>query len=302
MTSRVHRCSPVSCGCSGRAAFHGLPLAWVHRILVGMLRTRALDPRSLLVLSLLPVACGDDGETGLTGIGCGAGTVLVGDACVPAGGSSGGGSSDGGGGSSSDADAGSSGDGGGSSGGGSSGGGSSGGGADSSSGGAPTEIDLADVIIHDNPPDVASWPITTTITQLDFRDDGVHVVFDKQDGDGRWPDIVPPGWDGPLQYTLGLVEFIDGQWHASAAMQYWYGLEAQGGNVALDNQVAVNWYYDARWGEMAGYQPATGETIGVFVIAGNVRGVLDGSQSPVLERSDVVVVPMPGVEGASHSF
>ena len=47
---------------------------------------------------------------------------------------------------------------------------------------------------------------------------------------------------------------------------------------------------------------ATGETIGVFVIAGNVRGVLDGSQSPVLERSDVVVVPMPGVEGASHSF
>ncbi len=160
----------------------------------------------------------------------------------------------------------------------------------------------AEAIIQDNPPDVASWPVTTTITQLDYRDDGVHVVFSKQDGPDRWPDIVPPGWDGPLQYTLGLVELIDGQWHASAAMQYWYGLEAQGGNVALDDQIAVNWYYDGRWGEMAGYQPAQGETIGVFVVAGNVRGVLDGSQSPVQERSNVVVVPMPGVEGASHSF
>lgn len=302
MTARVRRCSPASWRCSAKAPFRALPLSRVHSILVGMLRLPTFAPRTLLVLSLLPVACGDDGDTGLTGVGCGAGTVLVGNACVPADGSDGGSSSAGAG--SSGDGAGSSSDGGaGSSGGGSTGAGeSSDGGADSSSGGAPVEIDLADVIIHDNPADVANWPITTTITQLDFRDDGVHVVFDKQDGDGRWPDIVPPGWDGPLQYTLGLVERIDGQWHASAAMQYWYGLEAQGGNVALDNQVAVNWYYDGRWGEMAGYQPATGETIGVFVVAGNVRGVLDGSQSPVLERSNVVVVPMPGVEGASHSF
>lgn len=172
----------------------------------------------------------------------------------------------------------------------------------SSTGAAPTMIDLYDVIIHDNPENVADWPITTMITSLEFREGGAYVEFSKKDGDGRWPDIVPPGWDGPLQYTLGLVELIDGQWHGSAAMQYWYGLDVQGGNVALDNQVAVNWYYDGRWGEMAGYQPALGETIGVFIVAGNVRGVLDGSQSPVQERSDVVVVPMPGVDGAVHDF
>jgi hypothetical protein len=128
------------------------------------------------------------------------------------------------------------------------------------------------------------------------------VVFDKQDGDGRWPDVTPPGWDGPLQYTMGLAEKIDGKWHASAAIQFWYGLESSGGNVALDNQIAVNWYYDGRWGELMGRQPATGETVGLFVVAGNLRGVTDGSQSPVMERSDVVLVPFPDVGGATHSF
>lgn len=170
--------------------------------------------------------------------------------------------------------------------------------------GAPpvTAIDLHDAILHDNPANVADWPITTTITRLEFREGGAYVEFSKKDGDGRWPDIVPPGWEGPLQYTLGLVERIDGQWHGSAAMQYWYGLDVQGGNVAVDDQIAVNWYYDGRWGEMAGYQPALGETVGVFIVAGNTRGVLDGSQSPVQERSDVVVVPFPGPEGAVHDF
>ncbi|MBK8718565.1 MAG: hypothetical protein KBB21_29635 [Nannocystaceae bacterium] len=181
----------------------------------------------------------------------------------------------------------------------------------SSSGGGPsvTAIDLHDVVLHDNPPELADWPITTTLTRVEFRVDGgtdgnggVFVEFDKKDGDGRWPDIVPPGWDGPLYYTLGLVENIGGQWHASAAMQYWYGLDVNGGNVGADGQVAMNWYYDARWGEMAGHQPAQGESIGVFIVAGNLRGVLDGSQSPVQERSDVVVVPFPGPEGATHAF
>lgn len=170
--------------------------------------------------------------------------------------------------------------------------------------GGPGELDLQLVTLHDNPPNLVNWPVTTTLTRVDFTADGVHVEFDKLDGPERWPDIIPPMWDGPLQYTLGMAECIDGQWHASAAMQYWYGLYAQGGNVALDDQVAINWYYDARWGELAGRQPATGETIGIFVVAGNARGVFEDTplQSPVMERSNVVLVPMPDVNGASHSF
>lgn len=166
------------------------------------------------------------------------------------------------------------------------------------------EIDLHDAIIYDNPP-IADWPVTTSLTKIEFTGDGVHVEFDKLEGPDRWPDIVPPGWDGPLQYTLGMAECIDGQWHASAAIQFWYGLQASGGNIALDDQVAKNWYYDPiRWGALAGRQPATGETIGIFVVAGNARSVKDNDplQSPVLERSNVVLVPMPDVGGASHSF
>jgi len=180
------------------------------------------------------------------------------------------------------------------------------GGVAGAAGAAPTELDLHQATLYDNPVNMGDWPVTTTITYLEFQyngGDGVHVEFSKKDGPESWPDITPPGWDGPLEYTMGMAEFINGQWYASAAIQFWRGLEASGGNVALDNQVAKNWYYDARWGELSGRQPATGELIGIFVVAGNVRGVHDdGSQSPVKERSNVVLVPMPDVNGAKHTF
>jgi hypothetical protein len=180
----------------------------------------------------------------------------------------------------------------------------------------PKELDLHEATLFDNPPDLADWPITTTITEVDFSNDGVHVEFSKRD-DGTWPDIVPPGWTGPLEYTLGMAEKIDGAWYASAAIEFWRNLYAEGGNVASDIvtlgqctafghgsscQVAKNWYYDGRWGNLAGYQPATGETIGIFVVAGNLRGVKDGSQSPVKERSNVVLVKMPDVNGAKYTL
>jgi hypothetical protein len=256
--------------------------------------------RSFLFVSLALVACGDPSRESDDGILCGPGTVLLGNQCVPvdptAASDDSSGSDDGGStgvgttvaptdtGSSDGADVEST-------------------GSASTTGDVPTSIDLHDVIFHDNPTGIADWPVTTNITKLVFSNDGVHVEFSKQEDPERWPDITPPGWDGPLQYTLGLVENIDGQWHTSAAMQYWYGLANQGGNVALDNQIAVNWYYDARWGELNGRQPATGEIVGIFVVAGNTRGVLDdGSQSPVKERSEVVVVPFPDVNGATHDF
>jgi hypothetical protein len=168
-----------------------------------------------------------------------------------------------------------------------------------------TGLDLGMVTLYSNPPSLASWPITTHITEVDFTDSGVHVVFDKQDGANRWPDVTPPGWMGPLQYTLGMVECIDGQWYGSAVIEFWYGLAAEGGNVATNSQVAINWYYDAiRWGMLAGRQPQTGETIGIFVAAGNLRNITsdDPAQSPVMERSNVVLMPFPDMSGAMHAF
>jgi hypothetical protein len=183
-----------------------------------------------------------------------------------------------------------------------------------------TMLDLHQVTLFDNPANLADWAVTTQITDVEFQYmgmDGIHVEFSKRDGPGSWPDVTPPGWNGPLEYTLGMVEYINGKWYGSAAIEFWRGLPAAGGNVAEDIvtmgqctafgqgstcQVAKNWYYDGRWGQLAGYQPATGEIIGIFVVAGNLRGVTDGSQSPVQERSNVVLMPMPGFNGAKYTF
>jgi hypothetical protein len=66
-------------------------------------------------------------------------------------------------------------------------------------------IDLHQATISGGSPgDVANWPVTARLTVLDFQASGVAVQFTKKDGPGRWPDVVPPGWDGALQYTLWM--------------------------------------------------------------------------------------------------
>jgi len=154
--------------------------------------------------------------------------------------------------------------------------------------------------IHNSPLNLASWPVTSAISVVELRPNGVHVEFSKQDGPGRWPDYTPPGWDGSLQYTLGMALNINGQWHASAPVQVWYGLPAAGGPPS---QYALNWFYDpSRWAPMTYHQPAVGETIGIFACAGNCRNVTDGSGSPVKERTNVVTVTMPTDAGARFTF
>jgi hypothetical protein len=165
---------------------------------------------------------------------------------------------------------------------------------------AGDKMDLSEAVILNNPPDLASWKVSTQITLIRIGPNDIHVEFSKSAGAGRWPDITPPGWKGPLQYTLGMAEYIGGKWVASAPIQFWYGLAASGGPPG---QIRKNWFYDAgRWGPLAARQPGVGEKVGFFVVAGNVRGVLDGSQSPVHERSNVVVVPMPGSAGKTYTF
>ena len=169
--------------------------------------------------------------------------------------------------------------------------------------GGPTPSDaigLSQATILNSPRDLASWPATATITRLDLRASGVRVDFSKKDGAGRWPDFTPAGWSGPLQYTLGMALNINGQWYASAPVQFWHGLDASGGPPS---QYALNWFYDpARWAPMTYHQPAVGEMIGFFVCAGDCRNRSDSSGSPVRERSNVVLVPMPTDGGASYAF
>jgi hypothetical protein len=147
-------------------------------------------------------------------------------------------------------------------------------------------FDPLKAVFLDNPADLGSWPQTATITSINFTSNAILVEFDRRDGPNRWPDA---GFGaGSIEYTLGMCFNLNNQWYCSAAIQFWYGrdLEASG----YPSQIALNWYYDARWGAMQGHQPAQGEQIAIFVAEGNERD----SGNSYKERSDFVVMPFGG--------
>jgi hypothetical protein len=154
---------------------------------------------------------------------------------------------------------------------------------------------LNTAIIENSPVDIATWPQTATLTVVDWQSSGVFVDFTTKSGVGRWPD-TPFGDGGSLQYTIWLFEFIGGQWFGSGVIQFWFGLDRNGGPPS---GVAANWFYDAgRWGPLAGRQPAVGEQVGFMVSAGNARGVF--GVSSVKERTQVVLFPFPSDNGAGY--
>jgi hypothetical protein len=159
-------------------------------------------------------------------------------------------------------------------------------------------IDLHQVTVTaSSPGDVANWPVTTLITLLDLRSDGAFVGFSKKEGPGRWPDVTPPGWDGPIEYTLWIVENINGRWYTSGGIEFWNGLGRNGGPPS---QYGRNWFYSPEvWGPLANRQPAVGEQVGFFVTAGDARA---RDVAIVRERSNVVVVPFPTDAGAAFPF
>jgi hypothetical protein len=159
-------------------------------------------------------------------------------------------------------------------------------------------LDLRQAIIVGTPFDYSSWPVTTTITSLELGATGIRVEFSKKDGPGRWPDVIPPGFSGPIEYCMGLAFYINGRWYASAPIEMWNGRDRAGGPP---QDYAMNWFYDpARWAPMTGHQPAVGEQIGFFVVAGDTRAF--NSRQSVQERSNVVLVRMPTSGGASFTF
>ena len=74
----------------------------------------------------------------------------------------------------------------------------------------PFDLSLATIL--NNPPDLASWAVTTSITKLEIRPRGVHIDFSKKDGPDRWRDVIPPGFSGAIRYTMGMVLNIGGRW------------------------------------------------------------------------------------------
>ncbi len=148
-------------------------------------------------------------------------------------------------------------------------------------------FDMRNAAIWDNPSDLGSWAETARITSVQFTDSAFLVDFDKRTGGGRWPDV---GFGtGSLEYTLGMCVNIQGEWNCSATVQFWYGRDL--GASGRPDEIGINWWYDARWGRLIHYQPAFGETVGIFVAAGNLR---DSGNVITKERSNVLLMPFGG--------
>jgi hypothetical protein len=142
-----------------------------------------------------------------------------------------------------------------------------------------------------NAPDVRQWPITAALTQISFDGSMTSVAFTKKNGPGRWPDITPKGWDGPLQYTLWLFLQVDAHWVGSGFIQFWNGREGSGSPSDPDvpSVYHKNWYYAERWRPINGHGPIQpGEKIGLMVTSGNARD--SGGPFGPSERSNVVVI------------
>jgi hypothetical protein len=144
--------------------------------------------------------------------------------------------------------------------------------------------------VYNSPPDVASWPITGGISSVQFAHGttGISFVFPQQN---TWPDYTPPGWNGPLQYTVWAVLKINGRWDMSGIVQMWRGRPGTGATITVNNDFSRNWAYDSRWGPLYGYQPVVGEQMGFFCSAGDARGV--GTVTSVRERTNVVLITLP---------
>ena len=159
---------------------------------------------------------------------------------------------------------------------------------------------MSQATIVNSPYDLATWGETAKITSISFNPDSFLVDFDKRDGPDRWPDTPFGDAGGSLEYTLGMCLNINGHWYCSAVVQFWYGRELTAS--APPSDVHQAWFYDVRWGAMQQYQPADGETVGIFVCAGNCRNNTAGDNSYVKERSNVQFVPWSNGGGADYSF
>jgi hypothetical protein len=153
-------------------------------------------------------------------------------------------------------------------------------------------FNFATAKMWDNPQDVAVWPETTRITSVEFTGNAMRVDFDRREGSNRWPDQVPPGFAGPLQYTLGMCRFVQNDWHCSAVVEFWYGRSLD--DTAPPSRFWREWWYDgARWGPLATNPPQEGDLVGVYVGAGDLRGRswTRATCPGICERSNIVFVP-----------
>jgi hypothetical protein len=121
------------------------------------------------------------------------------------------------------------------------------------------QINPKDIQLLGGGPDVLSWPITGIISRLNLTPTNVEIEHNRSD----WPDVRPPGWDGPIESTIyPVVRGADGQWRTAPTLEYWQGRINTGSPVRS---------LQADWTPLPVGQPNAGDELGFFVAAGDQR-------------------------------
>lgn len=165
-----------------------------------------------------------------------------------------------------------------------------------------TPFELTNAHILGGSPDVRSWPVTTTISQVRFEQDGIGLTFGKQTPPntpgprvGDWPE-GPDAGAGAFQYTLWLGMGVGGQSYAVGVIEFWAGRPTTGGGPLDPNGIPGNFTYFAPPMDV---QPQPGQPVSFFVTQGDARRK---DAHLLAERSNVVTVAWPSAVGAVFDF
>jgi len=143
------------------------------------------------------------------------------------------------------------------------------------------------VIASADCPSPASLPILATLSEivLTQAEQGYAHNFPGRD---TWPGVIPPGWDGPINHTLWMCEYIGAQWYMLPIKEA-LGDYCTLGPILTPGQVPQNLTYFAA-SPMLGYQPRVGELVGFFATTGDTRRM---NVQPLghVGRTNIVTVP-----------
>jgi hypothetical protein len=153
---------------------------------------------------------------------------------------------------------------------------------------AQDAIDPSSIQIVGGSPDVRSWRVTASIRKVELT----PADFRWQADIPGWRHVVPPGWDGGIQSTLFIVKRDGGQWRTTGSIEFWSSRTGTGS--PLSSALHDWWYYAPEIG-----QPQPGETIGVFIAAGDLRRK---DVESVQERSNIVTLVVPAGDTGVFDF
>jgi hypothetical protein len=116
----------------------------------------------------------------------------------------------------------------------------------------------------------------------------------------NWPDVIPPGFEGPIQYTVWACARLD-VWTCAGFIQMWRTRPSTGAPLPSNSTF---WWGPQGGGATAGdfgaYESRPGDDMAFFVSAGNARDEVDVSS--VRERSNVVLVRLPAGDSGVFTF